>query len=307
MPNYIDLAMWDKIWKKWGGLIMKGGISIKVFSLILVLVFLGWHSRLYSQYLLDIEWISVPAGKFLYGSRGDTVSVDYDYSISTTEVTNGQYLKFLNDAIKDGAIRVLGNRVVGNYSGDKTKESEEYTFIYFEENSDYQDIIRFNGRMFLLRGSNKWKNHPVRFVTWFGANAFAEYYGMSLPTNKEWEKAARGLDSTEYPWGDLLFPKFANYHDSGDPFDNGTAPVKFYDGNFKDNFDTGDNSSVYGVYDMIGNVSEWTESYSDHYPEYFVFRGGSWRNKKDDLLSYQIKEGGPELATSYLGFRCVKR
>ena len=249
-----------------------------------------------------IDWVKIKKGPFLYTAINDTLSLDYDFFISKTEITNGQYLKYLNEIYSHKQIKILGNRVIGYYDGDSYWKNGFYTFFYFK-NNDSTDIFRFNEIKFTLRNDTLWQNHPLTNITWFGANAFAKHYGYSLPTDLEWEKSARGLNDFNYPWGDSLTSQFANYFNSGDDFDNGTTPVMYFTDKY---IGRKDNSSYYGVYDLIGNVSEWTNSFSKIYLNYRVFRGGSWRNNKIDFRVYLVGEGGPELATDYIGFRCVK-
>ena len=120
---------------------------------------------------------------------------------------------------------------------------------------------------------------PVVGVSWIEANAYCAWLSEKtgevyrLPTEAEWEKAARGgryLDGDErhqvpnpidpprrFPWGNEIDGRYANYLESGDPYDDGLAPVGFYDGSKHDGFETCDNASPYGARDMAGNVYEW--------------------------------------------------
>ena len=108
-------------------------------------------------------------------------------------------------------------------------------------------------------------------------------------TEAEWEYAANGGDQNRpYPWGDVLDGSYANYVGSGDPFEEGypfdqgigpTTPVGWYDGQARNGFTTRDNSSVFGVFDLVGNVAEWTWSEGVEKP----LRGGSFFNREGRL------------------------
>ncbi len=94
-------------------------------------------------------------------------------------------------------------------------------------------------------------DHPVVFVTWKDASAYAEWTGKALPTSQQWEKAARGTRGNVYPWGDQPTPAKCNVRENGV---GSTTPV--------DRYQSG--ASPYGVYDMCGNVWEWCSTESKH-------------------------------------------
>lgn len=109
-----------------------------------------------------------------------------------------------------------------------------------------------------------YENHPMTLVTWFGAQAYCAFYGWRLPSELEWEKAARGTDNRPFPWGYEIGPENVNFYASRDPFERlagkqgDTTPVGFYNGRVYDGYQTADSPSPYGLYDMAGNVWQWT-------------------------------------------------
>lgn len=121
-------------------------------------------------------------------------------------------------------------------------------------------------------------DHPVTGVTWSQAVAYADAVGKRLPTEEEWEKAARGVDGREYPWGNAFDPLLCNFKRDQAP---GTVKI----GQFRPG------ASPYGMLDMAGNAYEWTSSWYQPYPGnadvkneygqvYRVLRGGSYLSER---------------------------
>lgn len=260
------------------------------------------------------SWAFVPAGEFLEGQHNHSAKVDHDFEIMVTEVTNNQYAKFLEDALKAGKVQLNGNKQVsGYYPGDvNTGGRHELNvlpgnYVYISLNDPASRISYHNGKFMVKEG---YGNHPVTMVSWFGANAFAEFYGWHLPSEEEWQKAARGEDDRAFPWGEQVGHEYMNYYHSGDLFEtvegySDTTPVGLYNGTVYGNFRTADNSSPYGVYDMAGNVGEWTRDKIEGY-HYRHIRGGSKASYEIDSRVWKYDSAAPEYVSPSVGFRCVR-
>ena len=208
----------------------------------------------------------------------------------------------------NGEVWIEGGSVVGFYNGDDNNPSGDY-ILYHLGTPSYGNFARISWEdsTFVLNvpsgyTETEFEDHPVINVTWYGAMVFAKYYGCRLPTEMEWEKAARGLTGYEYPWGNIISGDKANYWDSEDPWDNGTTPVGYYNGENG----TTESASYYECYDMCGNVSEWIDI---RYINSSQVRGGNWLDDSDDsdLLSWSSSESYYQYASdNCVGFRCAR-
>ncbi len=268
----------------------------------------------YNTGIDSIEWVRIPAGDFYRGQHNHITKVDYDYEIMRNDVTNAQYARYLNKALNKGSIKIEDNKILGYYPGDPFDghkhelEIKEGYYVHMDLNKPGVRI-KFDGKTFTVQKG--FENHPVTMVSWFGAKAFADFYGWRLPSEIEWEKAARGTDKRCYPWGDDFDYSRANFYGSHDPFEKlfgkqgGTTPVGFYNGKTYDGFQTKDSPSPYGLYDMAGNVWQWT---GDDYPDvhYRYMRGGSFATYENNLRVWERNSAGPEYFGTDVGFRCAR-
>jgi len=257
-------------------------------------------------------WALVPAGTFPMGRDGVETMVD-EFEIMVTPVTNAQFAAYLEEALAGGALRRRGDEILGPHPGDPYhfgKHEKKYPpgdYQHYVLGDPANRIVEDGDRFSVAAG---YENHPATMVTWFGARAYCEYYGWRLPTEAEWEKAAKGTSQRAYPWGDEITPQHANYYHSKDPFETAegfsdTTPVGFYNGQRYGDFQTVDAASPYGVYDMAGNVWEWT---ADDYPQihYRYLRGGSKADYAYDLRTWSRNSVEPEYRSPGIGFRCVR-
>jgi formylglycine-generating enzyme required for sulfatase activity len=258
-------------------------------------------------------WAQIPADEFYFGQHED-VEMTKSYEIMITNVTTAQYADFLNAALADGYVQADGEQVVGFYPGDpfhgvKHEERIDAGDWLFIPLNDPSQGIKFDGKAFSAQSG--YKNHPMTVVTWFGAWGYCEYYGWRLPSEMEWEKAGRGEDTRPFPWGDEIRRENANFYSSRDPFEDmasfgsRTSPVGFYNGAKYGDYQTLDSASPYGLYDMAGNIWQWT---GDVYEgmHYRFLRGGSKDTYDMDLRLWVRNNATPTYFSPGVGFRCAR-
>ncbi|MBI3221975.1 MAG: formylglycine-generating enzyme family protein [Nitrosomonadales bacterium] len=226
------------------------------------------------------EMISIPAGKFLRGSNGRLPDEGPQYEAETKAFKIDKY------------------------------EVTNLQYKQFIDATNRKSPNHFRNRTYPPGKVD----HPVVWVTWFDAHDYCAWAGKRLPTDIEWEKAARGTDGRDYPWGDSFDVTRVN------------SPVRWKSLNLEgDTMPVGSlegGKSPYGLYDMSGNVWEWTDSWYTQYPGntwpsenygelYKTLKGGSWW----DCSYYQCGVSAPSFNRSYFkqniknssfGFRCAK-
>ena len=259
-------------------------------------------------------WVLIPAGVFLQGQHEHEVLLEDDYEMMVTDVTNAQFADYLNEAVKKGSLKIDGDQIVGYYPGDifhgyeHEMEISAGDWLHVPLAEKELRLAQVDGRFLSKPG---YENHPMVMVTWFGAKAYCEYHGWRLPTEAEWEKAARGEDNRPYPWGNKISPQHANYYSSHDLFEKvigglgDTTPVGMYNGKTYSGFETLDSASPYGLYDMAGNVWQWMGNvYPDQHYRYL--RGGSKADYSYNLRVWMRNSAGPDYYSVNVGFRCVR-
>ena len=254
--------------------------------------------------------VTIPGATFWQGCRtdvnGSTADTDCysgespyhqvsvpSFKMDAYEVTNAQYIQFLN--------------AEGNICFENECVDSDASTTYFK--------LSETGGVWSVESG--FENSPIVEVTWYGAKAYCEWAGKRLPSESEWELAARGTDERLYPWGDETATcDYAVMNDGGNGC--GTAAPYYWAVGSKPS-----GISPYGLFDMAGNVWEWVEDdWHDDYSvtgrpddgsawidsprgSYRVLRGGSWDGNYQDLRASNRNYGSPANSYNHGGFRCA--
>ena len=271
--------------------------SAAIYSLILLLTMVFTSLAMAFGDAPPTNMVEIDGGIFKMGTKienarewGDTDEEPVHevflsrYYIDRYEITAGQFAEFLND-----------------------NEKNAETYI---ELTPTVTVVKFDGRYMPRTGL---ENHPVNRVSWFGAFEYCRQKGKRLPTEAEWEYAARGNDGRTFPWGD-----------EGPDNTRATYKRKFSDRGFEvmepvDGLKKG--RSPFGLHHMAGNVWEWVSDWYDegNYSESLVkdpqgpetgttkvLRGGNWYYKAYYMrTTYRFNEK-PDVFKVWQGFRCAK-
>jgi len=216
--------------------------------------------------------------------------------MSKYETTNAQYCQYLNAALATSDITVSGNDAVG---ANGTHSGTDYVGLPYyngdgpggsHNGATHGGASRIHYSAGVFSVDPGFNDHPVTYVSWYGATAFATHYGYRLPTEWEWQAVADYDGSYTYGCGTNINNAIANYENSTHP--DGTTPV----GSF--------GVYGYGMGDMAGNLWEWTDDI--HSESTHVIRGGSWFHY-DDLCTVSFRNYEDTYWTSYvIGFRVCR-
>ena len=239
------------------------------------------------------DMVLIPAGKFIMGTS------DEEEQLVIRQLGGGELVEHPQWFLSEKPQRAV--------------HVDSFYINNFEvTNADYQKFIDATGHIAPRHWENRKHpegedNFPVVYVSWKDANAYCRWVGKRLPTEIEWEKAARGTDARIWPWGNVFDITMCNVESWEG---SGPKPVGSYP----------QGASPYGIYDMAGNVWEWTDSWYDAYPgstftttefgqKFRVLRGGSWYHY-DSLgpigARTPSRDRGTEDHISYVaGFRCA--
>ncbi len=247
------------------------------------------------------EMVLIPEGEFIMGTDREQIKstigllggceewyiLEYpkhrvnlpSYYIDKYEVTNKDYCEFLNKA--------------GN-------QEEEKGVFYIKITSS--NCLLYQDQKGMFKPKKGYEKYPVILVSWYGAQAYAKWAGKRIPTEAEWEKAARGTKGWFWPWGNSwdkdkcnnwkmkkknLIKLMPDIYDGRGPLPGGSFP---------------EGASIYGAMDMTGNVAEWCADWYGVYPGYPYYAGDNYYE-----FTHKVTRGGSWGIDIPGGLRCATR
>ena len=263
-----------------------------------------------------VSQVYIPAGSFLMGSKNDDMEADADekpehnitlasFEIDKTEVTVEMFAQFVNAT---------------QYRTDA--ERQGWGYVLQGERWEKISGAYWRNPFGSSAGIDQLKQHPVTQMSWNDAFAYCAWLGKRLPTEAEWEKAARGVDGKIFPWGN--YPPADGLLNFADQSLNTSWAVKTVNDTARATSPVGSylkGASTYGVLDMAGNAWEWVADWYD--ASYYassttnnptgpasgqdkVARGGSWSNAANLVRSTYRLHNPPNTVGGNVGFRCAR-
>ena len=234
-----------------------------------------FEARLGSPKLLDKQiehsdldtMVEIPAGEFIY-QEGEAI-IKNPYLIDVYPVTNQQFEKYIK---------------AGGY------QKNQY---WSDEGLQWREAQRITLPLYWTEKKLNQPEQPVLGVSYHEAEAYSKWADKKLPTEQEWERAARGTDGRIYPWGNDFDSEMCNTSESC--AGNTTLVTRYPNG-----------ISPAGCYDMVGNVYEWTTSWYDEEKNLKTVRGGSWGHTRKSAQCAFRFSFSPSAQSYGIGFRCVR-
>ena len=246
---------------------------------------------------------SVPAGDFVQGSTPEQVQSAYDACAAEDKQCS---LKGMQDELPQHTVSL------GAFSIDVNEVTNGEYAACVQAGPCQPPTPPASNKRGTYFGDPAYDDYPVIYIQWQDADAFCRWAGNRLPTEAEWEKAARGADGRIWPWGNTFAADRANYRPGGTPVDSG-------DTNRVGSYPAG--ASPYGAMDMVGNVWEWVADW--YAPSYEglpagpnptgpgsgtmrVIRGGSWNSNVGSARAASRAGADPQQRYFDVGFRCAQ-
>lgn len=241
------------------------------------------------EYIIEKQdgMVRIPKGSFIFGgqtrTRDNPVRIEpipYEYWIDEKPVTVAEYRRFIEE---EGELNKFGHPMEPGEKNHYPSPDINYGITGPKLYTDYLSTTEYD-------------NYPITFVDWWDAYAYAKWAGKELPTEREWEKAARGIDGRIYPYGNEYDKRLCNTDES--KIGTLTAVDTYLLG-----------SSPYGCLDMCGNAWEWCfdDFGNNQRNKLKVVKGGSFRRGQNKAMAFSSAPREPSERWVSRGFRCVRR